>query len=219
MTSSKTFAWFVICLLMAADNAPAALPEPPKQHEPWPLPSGTAVPDYVVKVAAVLFSAGLADPRSGVYRKAEIFNLHNGNATVQTHAWAFPGGYAVCWNGLIYRIRTAGAPADLEKDVRTIVGAQPWSGRMPFSREDPAEASFWSDMQVNQTIMPASIALLLRLGRTDLAAQLWQAPKVADDFGNVRKHDNIHIVRHRTELIDHARLVWVVSYSVASNCN
>jgi len=177
---------------MAASNVPAALPEPAKQHEPWQLPSGTVIPEYVVKVTAILFDAGLADPRSGVYREVEIVNRHNGNDTVQTHAWVFPGEYAVAWNGLVYRIRAVGAPADIEQDVGAILADRPWSGRMPFPfrREpEPAKAVFWSSMQANQTIMPASIALLLRLGRTDLAEQLWQAPEAPDLFGNARQRE------------------------------
>jgi hypothetical protein len=127
-----------------------------------------------------------------VYREVEILIRHNGKDTVKTHAWVFPGEYAVCWNGLVYRVRTAGAPADIKQDVSTILASRPWSGRMPFPfRRGPeaAEAAFWSDMQVNQTIMPMSISLLLRLGRTDLAAQLWNAPEVPDIFDNARQHE------------------------------
>lgn len=176
---------FFVCLAIwsTLSEALAALPEPPKQHEPWPLPSTVAMPDYVVKVSAQLFAAGLANPRGGVYRNVEIFNLRNGQNTVQTHAWVFPGEFAVCWNGLVYRVKSVGAAADLEADMRTILSSRPWSGRMPaifLARDDPnhSDAAFWSDMQTNQTIVPASIALLLRLGRVDLAEKLWAAPEV-----------------------------------------
>ncbi|MGD0619194.1 MAG: hypothetical protein ABSB67_16225, partial [Bryobacteraceae bacterium] len=152
------------------------------------------MPDFVVKVASVLFDAGLGDPRSGVYREVEIFDLNNGKNTVQTRAWLFPGEFAVCWNGLVYRVRSAGAAANLEKDVQTILSARPWGGRMPFpfrSEPDRADAAFWSDLQANQTIVPASIALLLRLDRVDLAEKLWNAPEVPDVFGKaVGSHEN-----------------------------
>jgi len=142
-----------------------------------------------VKVSAQLFAAGLADPRGGVYRKVEIFNLHNDQDTVQTHAWLFPGETAVCWNGLVYRVKSAGAVADLETDVQTVLSAKPWSGRMPTifragDDPDPAPAAFWSDMQSNQTIVPTSISLLLRLERADLAEKLWAAPEVPTIAGN-----------------------------------
>ena len=82
--------------LLSAGGMRAALPEPPKQREPWQPPSRTSVPDFVVKVAGVLFDAGLADPRGGDYREIEIVDLNNGKKTVQTHGWLFPGEFAVC---------------------------------------------------------------------------------------------------------------------------
>jgi hypothetical protein len=178
MMRPRTLGRLFVCVLTVIGIAHGALPEPPKQHEPWQLPSSTILPDYVIKVAALLFEAGLADPRSGAYREAEVVGLHSDRDSIQTHAWVFRSDYAVCWNGLVYPIRSAGAPADLDKDVRTILAAGPWRGRMPFPfrhEPDPVEAAFWSDLQGNQTIVPASIALLLRLGRTDLAEEFLQA--------------------------------------------
>src|SRR5579859_35119 len=101
--------------LLAAGDGRAALPEPPKQHQTWQPPSTTSAPDFLVKIARVLFDAGLGDPRGGVYREVEIFDLNNGKATVQTHAWLFLGDFAVCWNGLVYRVRRKGPVAELEK--------------------------------------------------------------------------------------------------------
>jgi hypothetical protein len=136
-----------------------------------------------------LFAAGLAHPRGGAYRNVEIFNLHDGQNTVHTRAWLFPGDFAVCWNGLVYRVETAGSVADLAADVQTILTAKPWSGRMPaiFRARDDSDhtaAAFWSGMQAAQTIVPASVALLLRLGRADLAKKLWAAPEVPTIAGN-----------------------------------
>lgn len=172
--------------LLEAGGVQAALPEPPKQHEPWQPRSGTSVPDFVVRVAGVLFDAGLADPGGGDYREVEIFDLKNGKKTVQTHAWVFPGEFAVCWNGLVYRVRSKGPVAGLDKDVQTILSAEPRSGRFPVffrvrSQSDHSNAAFWYDLQTNQTIVPASIALLLRLGRADLAERLWNAPEAPND--------------------------------------
>jgi hypothetical protein len=175
------FVCFAILSVFIGSEARAALPEPPKQREPWQ-PPATSLPDYVVKVTAQLFSAGLADPRGGAYRKVEIFGRQNGEQTVETHAWLFPGDLAVCWNGLVYRAKTAGDQADLGHDIDVILTARPWAGRRPSvfrARDDSphADASFWSAMETNSTIVPASIALLLRLGRADLAEKLWAAPE------------------------------------------
>jgi hypothetical protein len=194
--ASVVRALVVAFALLAAGNTRAALPEPPKQHQPWQPPSSTSAPDFLVKVAGTLFDAGLADPRGGDYREVEIFALNNGKKTVQTHAWVFPGEFAVCWNGLVYRVRGKSAAADLEKDVQAILSAQPFSGRLPSpfrvrSESDHSNAAFWTDLQTNQTIVPASIALLLRLGRADLAEKLWNAPEVPNISGEpVGMHEN-----------------------------
>lgn len=166
--------------LLAPAVARAALPEPPKQRESWTPPSTTAIPDFVVKVTAELFQAGLADPRGGVYRNVEIFG--SGKNTIQTHAWVFPGEFAVCWNGLVYRVKSVGAPANLEQDVQTILSAKPWSARSRFPFPAPGDsdysnAPFWSDPRLSGTVAPAPIALLFRLGRADLAEKLWVAPE------------------------------------------
>jgi hypothetical protein len=164
-------------VLFTALTARAALPEPPKQHEPWTLTMAEGIPDYVVNVTASVFDAGLADPRGGEYREIEL------QGGLKTHGWAF-GSFAVGWNGLLYSVLSAGAPADLDKDVRTIAGAQPWSGRLALQRDaPPVQTAFWSNMQSVQTIAPLSIALLLRLDRLDLAALLWRAPETPD-FGS-----------------------------------
>jgi hypothetical protein len=54
----------------------------------------------------------------------------------------------------------------------------------------PARAAFWYDLELGQTLAPTSIALLLRLGRADLAAQLWQAPESTDVFGQVWQRES-----------------------------
>lgn len=168
----------LLSLLLATVGARAALPEPPKQHDPWTPPATHGVPDYIVKVAVTLFDAGLADPRGGEYRDVELPIQRNDKTTLQTHAWVFPAGFAVSWNGLVYRVVKAGGRADLDQDVRVIVDAGPWSGRMSLRRQQPPpKAGFWSDLELGQMLAPASICLLLRLGRPDLAELIWQAPE------------------------------------------
>src|SRR5262249_42739280 len=116
----------------------------------------------------------------------------NGRDTLETHAWVFSGEYAVCWNGIVYRVQNVGTPADLDQDVRAIVDARPWSGRLPAplrGQHDPAKTAFCADLELGGTMAPTAIALLLRLGRTDLAAQLWRAPESADTFGHVGQRE------------------------------
>ena len=56
---------------------------------------------------------------------------------VLTHAWVFPGEFAVCWNGLVYRVKSVGAVADLEADVQAIVSTKPWSDETGMYARDP----------------------------------------------------------------------------------
>lgn len=192
MSSSRTCAQLFVCLLVAIDLN-ADLPEPPSQHAAWNPPSSVAVPDYVVNVSVTLFAAGLADPRGGSYREVELPVFIGDEKTLKTHAWVFPDGYAVAWNGLVYRVQTVGPPADLGSDVRTMVSAHRWGSRMlmrPMDDHDPQEAAFWYGLS-GHTLAPTSISLLLRLRRSDLAAELWKAPEggAAGCFGCAQRHE------------------------------
>lgn len=180
--------------LLVAANTRAALPEPPNQHQPWQHPSVTSAPQFVVTVAAALFDAGLADPRGGDYREVEIVARSNGKETIQTHAWVFHDGFAVCWNGLVYRVRRESAAANLERDVQTILSARPWDGTLPGAFRAPGESArsnvtFWPYLEASQTIAPISISLLLRLGRPDLATRLWNAMEASGMSG---QPDGLH---------------------------
>src|SRR5271165_5269020 len=98
----RSAASMLLLLLVATSVAKAALPEPPNQHNPWTPPVSQGIPDYVVRVTAWLFDAGLADPRGCTYREVEVLGLaENPDNTNdrQTHAWVFSGKYAVAWNG------------------------------------------------------------------------------------------------------------------------
>lgn len=183
--------YLTICLLLMAASARASLPEPPKQHEPWTPPAAAGLPEYVVKVAATLFDAGLADPRGGAYREVEIEAKRGSEDTIQTHAWVFAGGFAVCWNGLVYNVKSTGSESDLDRDVRTITAAHPWRNRIPLpkSEPNPPKAAFWYDMELGEMLPPTSISLLLRLGRADLAAMLWQTPEESIPGLGVIKHE------------------------------
>jgi hypothetical protein len=57
------------------------------------------------------------------YRKFRILDREQAPLYAGLHT----GEFAVCWNGLVYRVQSLGAPADLDQDV----SANPWSGRLP----------------------------------------------------------------------------------------
>ena len=161
----------------------AALPEAPHQHDPWVVPKVSTIPADVVKLSATLFDAGLADPRGGVYREIEVpifVSAPDGTHPLTSHGWVFDDGFAVCWNGLIYRVRKVGPPAQLEADVHAIASVNPMES-LPFRRRPfPKNAEFWLNTPAAEGLGPISIALLLRLGRADLAQQLWSSPHPID---------------------------------------
>jgi hypothetical protein len=192
----KTSDWryLVMAVLSLVRLASAALPEPPAQHQLWTPPDVRGIPEYVVTVAGKLFDSGLADPRGGEYREIEfaipLAYFPEAHDRLQTHAWVFSNQYAVCWNGLVYQALTVGPRADLDRDVRTIAATQPWSGRFPFRKERIAtRVAFWFNMEGPGALAPLSIALLVRLGRSDLARQLWQAPESRAPFDIVSQHE------------------------------
>lgn len=182
MTTAKSWSSIGIAVLAFVRVASAALPEPPAQHQPWTPSNARGLPEYVVTMAGKLFDVGLADPRGGEYREIEFAvpftDYPEPHDRLKTHAWVFANQYAVGWNGLVYRALTVGRRANLGRDVRMIAEAEPWSGRMPLPKPPPPEqAAFWFNMQGPGTLAPLSMALLVRLGRSDLAQQIWRAPE------------------------------------------
>jgi hypothetical protein len=172
--------------LAAAPLAQAALPEPPNQHKPWTPPESNQIPEYMPAAVATLFDAGLADPRGGVYREIEVLSGDWSNRRVKTRGWAFPEGFAVSWNGLVYRTLSVGEPGDLDEDVKKIIASDPRRNG-DFNKDPtttPPEVAFWFDLELRGSMVPASTALLLRLDRPDLAGALWRAYQVPHaDYG------------------------------------
>jgi hypothetical protein len=132
----------------------ASLPEPPRQHAPWQPVPVAGVPQYVPELVAMLFDAGLADPRGGEYREIEIKIRYGDSSFITTHGWYFKQGFAVCWDGLAHRVVRAGGKADLDQDVAA--GRPTWE----------------ATVLLPQIVAPVGVALLLRLGKADLAARL-----------------------------------------------
>jgi hypothetical protein len=100
-----------------------------------------------------LFDAGLADPRGGEYRQIEIGPPAHPSTT---HAWYFPQGFAVCWDGLVHRAAHPGAKANLASDAA--------SGLGKYWTERPSDSPWDADL--------VGVVLLLRLGKPELARQL-----------------------------------------------
>ena len=160
----------------------SSLPRPPRQESRWTVPE-TQLPTNYISATRLLFEQGLADPRGCDYRVIEVGtgNVWNGDGgMVETHGWVLPGRsaerFAVCWNGLVYPVVSAGTNADLAADVAGL--------------ETNGLATWRSVIPEGMTVSPSSLlglkgCLLLRLGRGDLAARYWQAEiKRGQDFQN-----------------------------------
>ena len=102
---------------------------------------------------------------------------------LRTHGWVLPARddettrFAVAWNGLVYPIASAGEPADLEADVKSVAHwrearAEDWTGGKRFNwvLKDPEE---W--VVSPKSLRAIKVCLLLRLGRADLAEAVWAA--------------------------------------------
>src|ERR1035437_4707231 len=80
------------------------LPMPPQQTTPWSAPP-SSLPTNYVSATAVLFEAGMADPRGCDYREIEVVTgevWRGDGGLAKTRGWVLPGGgtqqFAVCWN-------------------------------------------------------------------------------------------------------------------------
>ena len=148
------------------------------------------LPATMVSAAAHLFQLGLADPRGCEYREIEVlvgaYPPEWKDSVEKTHGWVLPakgkqpGQFGVCWNGLMYRLRSVGEAADLRADALAAATAEPqdlvgmtgwyWLG----SREsthlcNPNEARAVS----YESPLPIKVCLLWRLGEIELAEKLW----------------------------------------------
>ena len=150
------------CRLAGAQDLPA----PPEQTSPWTAPA-TSLPAAVVSATTAMFDLGLADPRGCGYREVVIVP---DQTMAKQHAWVLPADegqarHAIGWNGLVYPVKSVGAPADLAKDVAS-------AAQRRFSRDEPAYGEVASlSFEYPQQIR---VALLLRLGEGRLAETCWQ---------------------------------------------
>lgn len=159
-----------------------SLPVPPMQHSRWQIPQ-PQLPTNYLSATRLLFEQGLADPRDCDYRTIEVGTgdvWAGDGGVVETHGWILPGKqkqhFAICWNGLVYPVVSAGTKADLEADVTGMVtnGMVTWRSVIP---EGLAVSP--------QSMLGIKGCLLLRLGRIDLATRYWQAQmQRGQDFQN-----------------------------------
>lgn len=160
------------------------IPDPPGQKESW-TPPPTKLPRFLVAATSALFDQGVADPRGCEYREVELLN----GLTARTQAFVLPERpgephrFAVAWDGEIYPAASVGPPADLDAGIRALVDSRshgppkgaPWVAggqwhlgaiRGRFRVGGPPGPSDQSALK---------LCLLLRLGRADLAEQLFAA--------------------------------------------
>ena len=169
-------------------------PEPPQQHAAW-TPPKTALPAAVVAAAIKLFDQGLADPRGCEYREVEldVGEPWEGVASpIKTRGWVLPAApagerFAVAWNGLVYRTRTVGAPADVAKDVHAILAADA-AARAQAEKDNPGfgyhrfPAAGEGYGVAAETVTATKAILLLRIGQPALAEKIWKlAVETAQD--------------------------------------
>ena len=138
-------------------------------------------------------SAGLSDPLGGVYRRVTITvrsSLKDESKQVETSGWVFAGSrpndaFAVCWDGLTYRVDKLGPPTTPAADIQRVEGQQEETIVFPprddgFTRFDP------------RTVVGAALLMRAREDPSRLLADLRNfaggsaATKIAD--GLVRSY-------------------------------
>lgn len=137
-----------------------------------------------MKAAATLFEQGLADPRGLEYREIEIAvgnPWDGGGYPLKTHGWILPndgknGHFAVGWNGLVYPVMSLGHSANLHNDWEAISQGKDHNSMMVWRSVSEANAVNFGVLE------PLKVVLLLRLGETELARELWKlAPQDKKD--------------------------------------
>lgn len=167
---------------MAGPLAVFDFPEPPQQQIQWDAPTNFTSSEFE-SATKTLFEQGLADPRGCDYREIEIQvgDVWRGEVgKIKTHGWVLPNSsnsnqtFAVCWDGLIYPLVSAGAQTNLQSDMDLLISnVSTNSSRMNmalYDRAIPEKMSVAKD-----SILPIKACLLLRLGENDLAAKVCNA--------------------------------------------
>ncbi len=179
----------VFILSSSNSGAEKAIPLPPKQGKPWEAPNTKRLPASWLNATRTLLEAGLADPRGCSYHEIDItieHFSHIGRPVVEiltTHGWVLPDQkHAVCWSGWVYPVSRVGDEANLPLDV--------WA----MMKQSPNNWRSWAPPRAYETYVldkerffPIRVALLLVLGKADLAEDHWGIWKVL-----LEKQDRIH---------------------------
>jgi hypothetical protein len=157
-------------------------PEPPQQHVAW-TPPKTTLPPAVVAAAIKLFDQGLADPRNCNYVELELDvgePWQGATSPIKTHGWLLPSpGFAIAWNGLVYRVRSSGAPTDVVKDAKAILAADA-AARKQAEKDNPGfgyhrfPAAGEGYGVAVETVTATKAIMLLRVGQPALADKIWK---------------------------------------------
>jgi hypothetical protein len=223
----------LLLIITAAVSGPstlAALPEPPNQRLPWRAPSstsGTGLPDSYLEAARVLFDAGLADPRGGVYR-AVRFSEYNRIPAVEfppLRGWVFQAQegsphrtLVVDWNGLVHlNAVILEDPADLDTDIQGLITLleseadrykrrftkfPALAQRSPLLSGDLASSEH---PMIDQVSHPEQVILmLLRWNQPELASKVWAAAK---DLPSAPSQSSTRSLANRWLVASYLRLV------------
>ena len=181
----------ILGLLPAGLPAAAAdlkLPEPPRQHTRWQPPAGMAT--NLLSAIETLFAQGFPDPRGCEYRTVEVqvCGVWEPEATnVTTRGWVLPAGFlnhdrfAICWNGLIYPVKTVGDLCDLHADATNDAPQRIMRGgwMLDSSAGEPDTVTFASTLTTR-------IPLLIRMGDAETALKKWLATPPQSRFVYLR---------------------------------
>lgn len=133
---------------------------------PWNPPQTTIAPEFVAATKFLLMH-GLGDPRGGTMKRVTIQKRDTWRAEpfkVETSGWVRKNGDVVCWDGLVYKPESVGAPLTVEEALENQLKPPAQSQAAPIR----------SPMMGPNGLVPA--ALLLIAGETHLAERTLKAP-------------------------------------------
>ncbi len=165
-------------------NTPPAI-KPTQTQPPRDATAEAKLPPVVIDAITQLFKDGLPDPRGCEYREIEI--AETPKWAIKTHGWVLPEKpgqqHAIGWNGVIYPVKSVGAPVDLRKEFTA--GTTPGAGRF---RGNGNGWPMSDNLSLNAVIAPLPIraAFLERLGQMDLAEKMWDDGCAGDDALRVK---------------------------------
>ena len=179
-----------------ATGADQDLPTPPQQSAPW-TPANTKLPKNFVTAAKHLFQIGLTDPRGCEYREIVWVRLdreraaeigRNAEVRIVSRGWVLPANgssvrFAIGWNGVVYPLASVGKAVNLQEDIFRAIKEHAANRIAALKKSNNAASHEGSPalqvtLEFDPPISPLSAAMLLRLGRADLAEAVWNEGKL-----------------------------------------